>query len=150
LQSREYSYPVRRDFDRSPEGDKDLKVPVEFRKDDSCHPPGCQKEGPPCYLASGDQESIGSNFSDHCQVNGFCSSCGLSCGKKECSDLSNGLSVNRREDLGAELGADERNFDGRLLDEIFDHEESLKYYRGEVPQEASHYDPFPDKIGLRC
>ncbi len=56
--------------------------------------------------------------------------------------------VNCLEGLEAEFAADKGNFDGRIFDEIFDHEESLKYYRGDVPQEASHYDPFPEKIRL--
>jgi hypothetical protein len=42
----------------------------------------------------------------------------------------------------------ERDFDGRIFEKIFDHAEILKYYRGEVPEEVSHCDPFPEKTGL--
>ena len=81
-------------------------------------------------------------------MSGFCYSCGLSCGETDFFGFNNGLSVNFLEGLEAEFAVDERNFDGRIFDEIFDHEESLKYYRGDVPQEASHYDPFPEKRRL--
>ena len=33
---------------------------------------------------------------------------------------------------------------------VIDREETLKYYRGEIPEDVSHYDPFPEKRGLRC
>lgn len=29
---------------------------------------------------------------------------------------------------------------------VIDREERLRYYRGELPEEASHCDPFPEKI----
>ena len=109
-----------------------------------------QKEGLPCYSASGDEESKAFYCSEHAQVFGFCYSCGLFCGGTESSGLSNGLSVNWQEGLETEFGVNERNFDGRILDEILDHEETIKYYRGQVPEEASHYDPFPEKRGVRC
>jgi len=63
---------------------------------------------------------------------------------------SNGDRSNSNEGLEAEFGMDENHFEGKGFDEIFDYEESLKYYRGEVPREVSHYDPFPEKSGLRC
>ena len=122
-----------------------MKVPIGIRKVNLCQHPGCQKEGLPCYSASGDEESKGFYCSDHCQVHGFCYSCGLSAGGTEFFGFSNGLSANCREGLEPEFGVDEGDFDRR----IFDHEESLKYYRGEVPEEVSHYDPFPEKRGLR-
>ena len=127
-----------------------MKVPVEIRKVNLWEHPGYQKEGLDCYSASGAEEFNGIYCSGYCRVDGFCYSCGLSCGRPEFSSFSNGLSVNCQEGLGAEFGVNEGNFDGRMFDEIFDHEESLKYYRGEVPEEVSHYEPFPEKRGLRC
>jgi hypothetical protein len=32
---------------------------------------------------------------------------------------------------------------------VIDPEESLRYYRGELPEEVSHCDPFPEKIRLK-
>jgi hypothetical protein len=32
---------------------------------------------------------------------------------------------------------------------VIDREETLKYYRGELPEEVSHCDPFPEKIRVR-
>ena len=133
-----------------PGGDKDLKVPVGIRKVNLCQHPGCQKEGLPCYSASGDEGSNGFYCLDHCQVHGFCYPCDLSCGGMEFCGFTNDLYVNGREDLEAEFGKDERGFNGRIFDKIFDHEESLKYYRGELPAEVSHCDPFPENRGLRC
>ncbi len=127
-----------------------MNVPVEIRKVTLCEHPEYQLEGPHCYSASGDEDPIGFYFSDHCQVNGFCYSCGLSCVRTKFLGFSNGLSVNWQQGLEAEFGVEEGNFDGRILEEIFDHQESLKYYRGEVPEEVSHYDPFPEKRALRC
>jgi len=127
-----------------------LKVPVGIRKVNLCQHPGCQKEGLPCYSASGDAASDGFYCSDHCQVHGFCYSGDLSWRGTEFFGFSNGLSVDFQEGLEAEFGEDEDGFDRRIFDKIFDHEESLKYYRGEVPAEVSHYDPFPEKRGLRC
>ncbi|KPK90879.1 MAG: hypothetical protein AMJ94_08290 [Deltaproteobacteria bacterium SM23_61] len=63
---------------------------------------------------------------------------------------SNGDRYNSHEGLEAEFGMDEIHFEGKGFDEIFDHAQILKYYRGEVPREVSHYDPFPEKSGLRC
>ena len=130
--------------------DKDLKVPVRIRRVNLCQHPGCQKEGVPCYSASGDEESDGFYCSDHCQVHSLCYSEGLSWEGTEFFGFSNGLSVDFQEGLEAEFGEDEDGFDRRIFDKIFDHEESIKYYRGEVPAEVSHYDPFPEKRGLRC
>ena len=62
----------------------------------------------------------------------------------------NGHCVNCREDLEPEFLENEQGFDRRILDKIFDRQESLRYYRGELPEEVSHYDPFPEKIRLRC
>jgi hypothetical protein len=45
------------------------------------------------------------------------------------------------------MGEDKDNFDQKISYKISDDEESLKYYRGEVPEEVSHYDPFPEKRG---
>jgi hypothetical protein len=64
--------------------------------------------------------------------------------------FGNSFFPNSNEGLEAEFGMDEIHFEGKGFDEIFDHGESLKYYRGEVPPEVSHYDPFPEKSGLRC
>jgi hypothetical protein len=68
-------------------------------------------------------------------------------GETEFFGCSNGLSVNCREGLDTEIGEDKDNFDQKISNKIFDQEESLKYYRGEVPEEVSHYDPFPGKSG---
>jgi hypothetical protein len=127
-----------------------LKVPFGIRKGNLCQHPGCQKEGLPCYSASGDEESNGFYCFDHCQVHGFCYPCDLSWGGMEFFGFTNDLCVNCREDLDAEFGEDEVDFDRKIFDKIFDHEERLKYYRGELPEEVSHCDPFPQKISLRC
>lgn len=140
----------RKDRDWLSEGDKDLKVHVGIRGLNLCQHPGCPKEGLPCYSASGDEEPNGFYCFEHCAEHGFCYSCGLSRGAIDLFDFSNGLCVNCREDLEAEFGEDEEDFDRGIFDKIFDREESLKYYRGELPQEVSHCDPFPEKISLRC
>ena len=127
-----------------------MKVPVEIRKVNLGEHPGFQKEALDWISASGAEEFNGIYCSGYCRVDGFCYSCGLSRGKPQLFGFRNGLSVNFQEGLEAEFGVDEKNFDGRMFDEIFDHEESLKYYRGEVPEEVCHYDPFPEKTGLRC
>ena len=127
-----------------------MKAPLEIRKVNLWGHPGCQKEVLDFYSASGAEEFNGIYCSAYCRVDGFCYSCALSCGRPEFFGFSNGLSVNCQEGLEAEFGVNEGNFDGRMLDEIFDHEESLKYYRGEVPEEVSHYDPFPEKREFRC
>ncbi len=121
-----------------------------IRKVNLCQHPGCQKEGLPCYSASGDEERIGYYCFDHCQVDGFCYPCDLSRGGTELFDFTNDLRLNCREDLEAEFGENEANFDRKKFDKIFDQEERLKYYRGELPEEVSHCDPFPEKISLRC
>ena len=126
-----------------------MKVPVGIRKVNLCQHPGCQKEGVPCYSASGDEESDGFYCSDHGQVHGFSYSADLSWGETEFFGFGNGLSVDYQEGLGAEFGEDESDFNRNIFNKIFDHEDSLKYYRGEAPAEASHYDPFPEKKGLR-
>ena len=127
-----------------------MKAPVMIGKVNLNQLPEYQKEGLPFYSASGDEESCGFYYSDYCQVFGFCYSCGLFCGGTEPFGFNNGLSANWQEGLETEFRVNEGNFDGRILDEIFDHEETLKYYRGQVPEEASHYDPFPEKRGVRC
>ncbi len=144
-----YSYPIRKEPDCFPGGGEDLKTPVGIIKGNLCQHPGCQKEGVPCYPASGDGESIVFYCSDHCRVHGFCSSCGLYWAGLEFSGSGNGSFVNWQECLKAEIGEDEKDLDGRILDKSSDHEERLKYYRGEIPEEVSHCDPFPEKISLR-
>jgi len=64
--------------------------------------------------------------------------------------FTNELCGNCREDLEAEFGEDEGDLDRKIFDKIFDHEQRLKYFRGELPEEVSHFDPFPEKISLRC
>ena len=127
-----------------------MKVPVGIRKVNLCQHPGCQKEGLPCYSASGDEESSGFYCLDHCQVDGFCYPYNLSRGGMEVFGSTNDLCVNCREDLEAELGENEGDFDRKIFDKILDDEERLEYYRGEPPEEVSHCDPFPEKISLRC
>ena len=127
-----------------------MKTPVGIGKVNLCQHPGCQEIGLPCHSASGDEEPNGFYCFEHCPEHGFCYTCGLSLGVMEFFDSSNGLCVNCREDLEAEFGENEEDFDRRIFDKIFDHEERLKYYRGELPEEVSHYDPFPEKIRLRC
>ncbi len=127
-------------------GKEDMKVPVEAGKVILCPHPGCQEKGLPCYSGTGDEESNGSYCFEHCQVHGFCYRCDLSCGGIEFVNFNNVLFVNRRECLEPEFEEEEDDFDGRTLDERVEHEESLKYYRGVIPKEVSHYDPFPEKI----
>ncbi len=49
---------------------------------------------------------------------------------------------------GYSVSDKERGFNGNAVENIFDREEILKYYRGKVPEEVSHCDPFPEKIRL--
>ena len=107
-------------------------------------------EGLPFYAAPNGDESNGFHCSDHCQVYGFCYPCELPSGGMEFFGFGNSLFANYNGGLEAELRIDEINLDGKIFEEIFDHEEILKYYRGEIPEEACHYDPFPEKIEMRC
>lgn len=125
-----------------------MKIPVGTRKVNLCWHPGCQGEGVPCYSASGDEGPDGFYCFDHCQEHGFCYSCGLFWGGIEFFDFGNGHCVNCPKNLEPEFR--EEDFDRRTFDEIIERQERLKYYRGEVPKEVSHCDPFPEKIGLRC
>ena len=127
-----------------------MKVPVGIRKVNLCQHPGCQKEELSCYSAKGDEEANGFYCFDHCQVPGFYYPCHVSWGGMEFFGFNNGLFVNCRECLEAGFGEDDDDLDQRIFDKIYEHEESLKYYRGEVPEEVSHCDPFPEKISLRC
>jgi len=123
-----------------------LKDPVGIREIKLCQHPGCQKEGVPCYSASGEESSRFYCF-DHRQEHGFCNS--LLSEASEFFDFGSSLSGNCLEDLEAGFWGDEEDFDRRTPDERNDHEEILEYYRGKIPKEVSHCDPFPEKIGLR-
>jgi len=108
------------------------------------------RERTPLLFGNGDEECNGFYCFDHCQVHGFGYWCDLSSRGIEFFDFNNGLFVNCREFLEAEFEEDENDFDLKTPDERSEHEESLKYYREAIPKEASHYDPFPEKISLRC
>jgi hypothetical protein len=138
--------------DRQEEGNH-LKARVGIRGVNLCQHRGCPKEGFPCHSASGDEENNGFHCFKHCSEYRFCLSFGLPWEATGFFDFRNGLCVNGRKDLEAESGEKEEDFedfDRRISDEISDCEESLKYYRGQLPQEASHCDPFPEKIILKC
>ena len=127
-----------------------MKAPLKIRKVDLYQNAAYQMEGLPFYAVSNGDGSNGFHCSDHCQVYGFCYPCELSSGGMELCGFGNSLFVNYNGGLEAELRIDDLNFNGKNLEEIFNREESFKYYRGEIPEEACHYDPFPEKTGLSC
>ena len=125
-----------------------MSTPIEIKKVILRQHPAYQKRGGPNHSASSNEDSNVYYCSIHSQVFGCCYLCGLSWeAETEFFGCSNGLSVNCREGLEAEFGEGEDHLDRRIFDKLFDHEESLKYYRGDVPKEVSHYDPFPKKSG---
>ena len=126
-----------------------MKSRVGTRGVNLCQHRGCPKEGFLCHSASGEEEANGHHCLKHCSEYRFCSSFGLPWEAWGFFDLRNGCCVNGREDLESEFMEKEGDFDRKISDEICDREESLKYYRGQLPQEAFHCDPFPEKISLK-
>ena len=126
-----------------------MKARVGIRRFNLCRDRGCPKEGYPCHSACDDGENNRFHCLRHCSEYRFCLSSGLPREATGFFDFRNGLCVNGCKDLEAESAEQEEDFEDfgrRISDEIFVREESLKYYRGQLPQDASHCDPFPEKI----
>ncbi len=126
------SGPIQKGRDWLSRGGKCLKARVRTRDVNLCRHRGCPKEEFPCHSASGNEEGNGHHCFKHCSEYRFCHSFGFSWEAMGFFDLRNGHCVNGRKDLRPESGGKK--------------EERLKYYQGELPQEASHCDPFPEKM----
>lgn len=128
-----------------------MKARVGIRGPNLCQDRRCPKEGFPCHSACGDEENNGLHCFKHCSEYRFCLSLGLPWETTGFFDLRNGLCVYGRKAEDSEAESEEKeedfvDFGRRISNEISDREERLKYYRGQLPQEASHCDPFPEKI----